>query len=431
MSRFYQLKGLIPVNASAEILCIGTEILLGNIVNTNSREISCGLAELGVGVYRHTVVGDNPERLREALAAAFERSSIVITTGGLGPTYDDLSKETIAGYFGVPLELHEPSTKHLHCYFHKVGRQMTENNLKQAMMPRGCIVLENHNGTAPGAIVEGGGKTAIMLPGPPREMLPMFREQVMPYLARRSDHVLVSHSIHFFGIGESALEAQLRDEMERMENPTLAPYAKDGEVMLRVTARAHTKQEAEEMTAPVVQSLCERFSQYIYGVDVGDLQTAAVRALTEKGLKAACAESCTGGYVSKRLTDVPGCSAVFDCGVTSYANEIKERVLGVARETLARYGAVSEQTAREMADGVRRLAGADIGVSTTGVAGPGGGTGEKPVGLVYVAVSSEWYSDVKELRLGRGIETGERDYIRYIAASHALSMLLEAAAKKP
>lgn len=410
---------------SAEILCIGTEILLGNIVNTNSAEISRALAEIGVNLYHHTVVGDNPERLKEALEIAFSRNNIVITTGGLGPTYDDLTKETIADYFGLPLVLHEPSARSIRCFFEKWKRQMTENNLKQAMMPEGCVVLENHNGTAPGCIIEQDGKVAVMLPGPPREMGPMFTQQVIPYLQKRSGQVFRSHCVYFFGIGESALESELRDTIEGMENPTIAPYAKDGEVMLRVTARAHTAEEAEELMRPAVAMLQERFPQYIYGVDVDNLQTALVRALEQRGLKVATAESCTGGYLSKRITEVAGSSAVFDCGVTSYANGIKEKLLGVRRETLERYGAVSEQTAREMADGVRRLAGADIGLSTTGVAGPGHSEA-KPVGLVYVGVSSEWHSEVLELQLSRGYQN-ERDLIRYLAASYALSAALGAA----
>lgn len=410
---------------SAEILCIGTEILLGNIVNTNSAVISRGLADIGIDMYHHTVVGDNPERLKQALDIAFSRNNIVITTGGLGPTYDDLSKETIAEYFGMPLEMHQPSADFLTAFFKKVGREMTENNLKQAMMPKGGIVLENQNGTAPGAILEKDGKVAVMLPGPPREMEPMFQKQVLPWLMKRSHQVFRSHCIYFFGIGESALEYQLRDQMQAMKNPTLAPYAKDGEVMLRVTASAKTEGEAEALMQPVLKNLQEQFPDLIYGVDVDNLQTAVVRALKEKGLKLATAESCTGGYLSKRITDVPGSSQVFDCGVTSYANEIKEKVLGVSHETLQTYGAVSPQTAREMADGVRRVSGADIAVSTTGIAGPDGGTAEKPVGLVYVGISSGWHSDVIELKLGRGY-AAERDLIRYVAASHALSQVLKA-----
>lgn len=414
---------------SAEILCIGTEILLGNIVNTNSAVISRGLANIGIDMYHHTVVGDNPDRLKQALDIAFSRNNIVITTGGLGPTYDDLSKETIAAYFDMPLEMHQPSVEAITAFFQKMGREMTENNLKQAMMPKGCIVLENPNGTAPGAILEKDGKIAVILPGPPREMEPMFENQVLPWLMKRSHKVFRSHCIYFFGIGESSLEYKLRDQMKAMTNPTLAPYAKDGEVMLRVTASATTEEEAERLMQPVMDDLKQQFPDLIYGIDVDNLQTAVVRELMQKNLKLATAESCTGGYISKRITDVSGSSQVFDCGVTSYANHIKESVLGVKHETLQTYGAVSEQTAREMADGVRRISGADIGISTTGIAGPGGGSDEKPVGLVYVGVSSEWHSDVVKLNLGRGY-ADERDIIRYVAASHALSHALKTAEMK-
>lgn len=411
---------------TAEVLCIGTEILLGNIINTNSAVISRGLADIGVSLYHHTVVGDNPARLKAALEAAFARSDVVITTGGLGPTYDDLSKETIAEYFGLELVPHEESTARIHCFFAHHGHTMTENNLKQAMIPQGALVLENNNGTAPGVMIEKDGKIAILLPGPPREMTPMFEQQVLPFLQKRSGRVLRSHCVYFFGIGESALEAELRTEIEGMQNPTIAPYAKEGEVMLRVTAAATTPEEAEALMQPALELLQKRFPQYIYGVDVDNLQTAAVQALANKNLTVATAESCTGGSVSKRITEVAGSSAVFGCGVTTYANEMKQKLLGVRSETLAQYGAVSPQTAQEMADGVRKLSGADIGVSVTGIAGPGGGTDEKPVGLVYVGVSSAWHSEVLELHLARGYDT-EREHIRHIASSYALSLILKTA----
>lgn len=411
---------------TAEVLCIGTEILLGNIINTNSAVISRGLADIGVSLYHHTVVGDNPARLKAALEAAFARSDVVITTGGLGPTYDDLSKETIAEYFGLELVPHEESTARIHCFFSHHGRTMTENNLKQAMIPQGALVLENNNGTAPGVMIEKDGKIAILLPGPPREMTPMFEQQVLPFLQKRSGRVLRSHCVYFFGIGESALEAELRTEIEGMQNPTIAPYAKEGEVMLRVTAAATTPEEAEALMQPALELLQKRFPQYIYGVDVDNLQTAAVQALANKNLTVATAESCTGGSVSKRITEVAGSSAVFGCGVTTYANEMKQKLLGVRGETLAQFGAVSPQTAQEMADGVRKLSGADIAVSVTGIAGPGGGTDEKPVGLVYVGVSSAWHSEVLELHLARGYDT-EREHIRHIASSYALSLILKTA----
>lgn len=415
---------------SAEILCIGTEILLGNIVNTNSAVISRGLAEIGVNMYHHTVVGDNPARLKQALEVAFLRNNIVIATGGLGPTCDDLSKETVAAFFGAKLVLHQPSAQRIEQFFGRLGCPMTSNNQKQAMMPEGCTVLENRNGTAPGAILEQDGKIAVLLPGPPREMTPMFEEQVLPFLRKRSQKVLRSHCVYFFGIGESALESELREEMEQMQNPTLAPYAKDGEVMLRVTAAAPTAEEAETLLRPAVEALLVRYPQYIYGVDVGDLQTAVVGALRGRGLTVATAESCTGGYLSKRITEAAGSSEVFGCGITSYANEVKEKLLGVRHGTLEQFGAVSPQTAREMAEGIRRVSGASIGVSTTGIAGPGGGSEEKPVGLVYVGISSEWHSEVLELHLSRGYQN-EREYIRYLAGSHALRAVLKTAEQHP
>ncbi len=415
---------------SAEILCVGTEILLGNIQNTNATEISRGLAEAGVSLYHHTVVGDNPRRLQEALEIAFARNNLVITTGGLGPTYDDLTKETIAAFFGRRLVRDEASEQNIRALFARWGRPMTENNLKQAMMPEGCIILPNHNGTAPGCIIEGqDGRVAIMLPGPPSEMTPMFRQQVLPWLQSRSGQVLRSHNVHFFGIGESALEQQLREKMEQMENPTLAPYAKEGEVLLRVTAAAATAEEAEAMMVPVIDRLQQNFAELVYGVDVGDLQTAAVQALREKGLTAATAESCTGGLVGKRITEVPGSSEVYGFGVVTYANEAKMKLLGVKAETLESHGAVSPQTAAEMAAGARALSGADIAVAITGIAGPGGGSTEKPVGLVYIGVNSPWHSEVKELHLGRGYDR-DRERIRWVAASHALDLLRRTAQMK-
>ena len=411
---------------SAEILCIGTELLMGNTVNTNATYIAKGLAQNGINVYHQAVVGDNPQRLKESLDLAFSRSDIVITTGGLGPTYDDLSKETIAAWFGKELVLHEDSLRHIEDFFQRLGREMTDNNRKQAMMPQDCTIFPNPNGTAPGCAIEKDGKVAFMLPGPPREMRPMFDNYVIPYLQKDSDTVLVSKMIHLFGIGESMLEHKLHDIMVESSNPTLAPYAKEGEVQLRVTARVRRDEDAEAILQPMMDKVSEIAGEFIYGIDISDLQTAAVTRLKEKGLHVATAESCTGGYVSKRLVDVDGVSEVFDCGVCSYSNDIKEKVLGVSHDTLIAYGAVSEQTAREMAAGVRRLSGAEIGVSTTGIAGPGGGTPEKPVGLVYVAVDSDKYSEVLKLNIPSRSDDA-REYIRYIASSNALHLIWKAA----
>ena len=411
---------------SAEILCIGTELLMGNTVNTNATYIAQGLAQNGINVFHQAVVGDNPQRLKESLDQAFSRSDIVITTGGLGPTYDDLTKETIAAWFEKELVLHEESLHHIEEFFCKIGREMTDNNRKQAMMPQDCTVFPNPNGTAPGCAIEKDSKVAFMLPGPPREMKPMFDHYVIPYLQKDSDTILFSKMIHLFGIGESMLEHKLHDVMVESSNPTLAPYAKSGEVQLRVTARVGRDEDPNPILQPMMDKVNEIAGEFIYGIDIGDLQTAAVARLKEKGLKAATAESCTGGYISKRITEVDGASAVFDCGVCSYANEIKEKVLGVQNETLMKYGAVSEQTAREMAAGIRKLSGADIGISTTGIAGPGGGTEEKTVGLVYVAVDSDKYSEVLKLQIPSRSDDA-REYIRYIASSHALHLLWKAA----
>lgn len=413
---------------SAEILCIGTEILMGDIVNTNAAYIAKELAGLGINVYHQSVVGDNPQRLREALELAFSRADIVITTGGLGPTYDDLSKETIAAFFGRELVMDQESLHRIECHFLRQNRPMTENNKKQAMMPQGCIIFPNNNGTAPGCAIEGTGeqqgKTAIMLPGPPREMKPMFEESVKPFLLKDSDTRLVSHTMHFFGIGESMLESLLRDLMEHSLNPTVAPYAKTGEVQLRVTARVQNGEDAEALLQPVMEKIKEQVGGYLYGIDVGDLQTAAVHALKVNGLHVAVAESCTGGYVAKRLTDVSGASEVFECGVVTYSNRMKHHLLGVSQQTLDTFGAVSEETAREMAAGVRRLSGAEIGISVTGNAGPEPSEG-KEVGLVYIGVDSLEMSRVFMLQVNRR-DQDARETIRYLASSHALSLILKA-----
>ncbi len=415
---------------NAEILCVGTELLLGDIINTNAPYIARGLAAIGINVFRQSVVGDNPERLKEALRLALRENDCVITTGGLGPTYDDLTKETMAELFGIKMELNQEALDRIQMFFDKIGREMTDNNKKQAWMPQGAVVFYNENGTAPGLAVEKDGKRVVLLPGPPREMEPMFTQQVIPYLSGLSDRVLVSSNIRIFGVGESGVEQRLREMMLHRTNPTIAPYAKDGEVLLRVTASGRNREEAKQLIQPVVDEIASIYPEEIYGIDVDSLQEAAVQALMEKGMVLATAESCTGGLISKRITEIPGASQVFTCGVCSYANEIKESVLFVKHETLEKFGAVSSQTAMEMAEGVRKASGADIGVSTTGIAGPDGGTPEKPVGLVYVGISSDAFSHVLCLHLSRGYRE-EREYIRYVASSHALHLVLKAVKASP
>lgn len=410
----------------SEILCVGTEILLGDIVNTNAAFISNQLANLGIDVFYQTVVGDNPGRLKEAIDIAFSRADLVIMTGGLGPTYDDLTKETVAKYFDKKMYMHEESLAYIEKFFSSRNLPMTENNKKQAMMPEGATVFPNEYGTAPALAVEGKGKTAVLLPGPPSEMKPLFLEQVRPYLMERTGRTIVSHSLHLMGIGESAVEDMLREMMEAYQNPSIAPYAKEGEVRLRITASAENTEKAEALIAPVLEELKGILSEYVYGIDVGEVENAAVSILKEKGLTVAIAESCTGGLVSKRVTDIAGVSDIFTLSMCTYANEMKEKCLGVQHDTLVNYGAVSEQCAAEMAEGIRKVAGTDIGVSVTGIAGPTGGTEEKPVGTVYIGVSSKGLTKVFYKKFGSG-RKNQRAYTRNVAAKNTLLALLQAA----
>lgn len=413
---------------TGEILCVGTELLLGDIVNTNGAFLARELAALGIGVYHQTVVGDNAQRLQEAIELALSRSDLLVMTGGLGPTYDDITKETAAAALGKPLCWDQQSYDRMAAYFARTGRTMSENNRKQAMVPQGSTVFQNENGTAPGVGMEKDGKILILLPGPPSEMEPMFQNQVRPYLAGRTGQTFFSRTVHLFGIGESAAEQALRDLMEEGINPTIAPYAKTGEVLLRITAAAPDQARAEQLLAPAVEEIRSRLGRYIYGVDVGTLERAAVLALGEEGFTLACAESCTGGGVARRITDVPGASLVFRAGICTYTNEMKRTLLGVRKDTLDIHGAVSADTALEMARGARAKAGADIGVAVTGVAGPSRSEG-KPVGLVFVAVSSAWKEEIKELHLARG-SGNERERVRRLAENHALYTVLQVVRKR-
>ncbi len=409
----------------AEILCVGTELLLGDIVNTNAAYIAKELAALGIDVYHQSVVGDNAKRLADSLALAFLRSDIVILTGGLGPTYDDLTKETVAEYFRLPLETDEETKKSIYDYFARRGLTPTKNNDKQALVPKGAVIFKNYAGTAPGMAVSGRGKIAVLLPGPPYEMTTMFETGVRAYLSEFSDHVLFSRTLHLSGIGESAVEYELRELMEKTLNPTIAPYAKTGEVQIRLTASAKTREEADQLIEPYLKMISEKFAPYVIGADVKDPESGAVMLLLEKGLTLAVAESCTGGLLSKRVTDVPGSSGMFLLGVTAYANEMKTRVLGVPSALISEKGAVSQEVAAEMAKGARRVSGADIGVGITGVAGPGGGTPEKPVGTIYIAVDSDVLSKVVKYD---SIHPGyDREQLRFRATQEALRLIVEAA----
>ncbi len=409
---------------SAEILCIGTELLLGDIVNTNAAFLSSRLADLGINVYRHTSVGDNPERLKRALMLAVEENELVITSGGLGPTYDDLTKETVADFFGRKMYLHQTSLERIEEYFKRTGRKMTDNNKKQAMMPEGAVVFQNNYGTAPALTLcdEENNKTVIMLPGPPNELIPIFNEEIYPYLCKKRSTVIVSKNVNIFGLGESAVETALQGLMQTATNPTVAPYCQEGEVRLRVTARSTDMEKAEEMCDGVINKIYEtEVGEYIYGVDSCGLEGAVIEFLKKRDLTLSCAESCTGGLIAKRITDVAGASEVFLGGAVTYTNEVKQKLLGVKAQTLEEYGAVSEQTAREMARGIRERLGSDIGVSTTGVAGPGGGSEETPVGTVYVGISTKDEEKVIKLSLS---SMKSRSYIRNVAVNHALNAVL-------
>lgn len=408
---------------TAEILCVGTELLLGDIVNTNAAFLAKQLAALGISVYHQTVVGDHPERLRVALADAFEghgrpAADLIILSGGLGPTYDDLTKETVASYFGREMELHEESLTRIRDFFTRTGRVMTPNNEKQAMMPVGCVVFPNDYGTAPALAVGDSTRTAVMLPGPPAELIPIFNELVVPFLRRYTEGVLISRNIHIMGLGESAVEQILHDRMVSSENPTVAPYCKSGEVRLRITARAEDEESATAMCDQVVAEIQAnpQINPYIYGVDCDNAETALVRLFTNRGLTVATAESCTGGMIGQRITAISGASAAYLGGCITYTNEQKIQLLGVNPVTIDAHTEVSAETAAEMAAGVRERLGADVGLSTTGYAGPGGGTEENPVGTVFVAVATRNGVTVQRLYYRQK----SRDYVREAAASRVM-----------
>lgn len=406
---------------NCQIICVGTEILLGDIVNTNAAYLSKQLAALGINVFYQTVVGDNRKRLEECVKESLEKNDILLLTGGLGPTADDITKEVCAEVMGARLEKKEDQLERIKEYFSKKHIKMSSSNEKQAFLPEGADVLENENGTAPGFALEKDGKIIICLPGPPREMKPMFDKKVKPILEKYSSSRLVSHSVRMIGIGESDM-AQQAGELLDMANPSVAPYAKDGECLLRVTAKAENAEKAEELCKETLEKIFKKFSNYIYGIDVKGIEYAVVEKLKEKNLKVSFAESCTGGLCAKRITDVPGASAVFECGVVSYSNEIKHKILGVKSEDLEKYGAVSETVARQMAHGVRRISGADIGVSITGIAGPDSDGTDKPVGLCYVAVDYDGGCECREIRSARN----DRDYNRITASSAAFDEIRKA-----
>ena len=405
-------------NCNTEIISVGTELLLGHITNTDARDVSEELAKIGINVLYHTVVGDNPGRLASCIEIAKQRADIIITTGGLGPTCDDLTKDMLAESFGLQLIRNEAEYQGLYDYI-SARHKYTENNTKQAMLPEGCTVFHNTCGTAPGCAFEKDGKTVIMLPGPPKECMAMLRESVIPYLRTKSDEVILSHTVRIFGIGESGVDDIFADEMNQMTNPSLAPYAKEADCLLKVTAKAGSEAEAEALCRPVIDHICERLGEYVYGIDVESLEESAFALLKEKLVTLAFAESCTGGEAAKRLTDLPGASTVFRGGVVTYTNEAKATLLGIDPDVINTEGAVSYEVAAEMAENIRAILKADIGIGVTGLAGPDS-DGVHEVGTVFVSLATENETFVKELHLG---SMRSRSFVRRMAGNHIFDMI--------
>lgn len=401
----------------AEIIAVGTELLLGDILNSNAQFLAQELASLGITCHYQTVVGDNYARLLDTITLAFSRADIVITSGGLGPTDDDITKEVIAEYFGKKLVLNKPTWDKILKYLD--GRDyIAESNKKQAIVPEGAVIFENNNGLAAGCAIEKNGKTAIILPGPPNEIIPMFKESVRPYLQKMQEVTIISHELHLAGIGESQAAETIRELMQKSMNPTIAPYAKNNEMLFRITARGKNKEECNAIIKPVIDEIYSRLGRYIYGNDEETLESAVMKDIISKSMTIATAESCTGGMVAARLVNYPGASQAFINGMVTYTNESKHRLLGVSNDTLEKYGAVSPQTAEEMCLGVANVSNTDIGISTTGIAGPDGGTDEKPVGLVYIGVAIKGNVTVKKL-----LNKGSRERIRTASTVAVLELL--------
>lgn len=375
---------------NAEIIAVGSELLLGQIANTNAKFISSQLSELGINVYYHTVVGDNAARLEEVIAVAEKRADIIIFSGGLGPTKDDLTKETIARHLGVELAFDEIALTYIEAFFERLGRPMTENNRKQALVLAGCDVLANHHGMAPGMLFEQNGKTYILLPGPPKELEPMFQFEAKPKLAARltDGAVIVSHVMRFYGIGEAELEVAVQHILDSQTNPTVAPLASDGEVTLRVTAKAANEQEALALIDAKVAEIQAIVGQFQYGINDDSLASKTVEILLAKNLTIAAAESLTAGLFQSELAEVPGVSGTLVGGVVTYNEQAKIEQLSIAPELFVQYGVVSSECAAAMAQSVRAKFGTNVGIGLTGAAGPDMHGGQ-PAGTVWIGISIE------------------------------------------
>lgn len=401
----------------AEILSVGTELLMGQISNTDAQYITKRLNDVGVNVYYHTVVGDNPQRLKQSVSLALSRSDVLITTGGLGPTKDDLTKETIAQALGLKLVLDECSHDKIRVFFERVGKKMMDNNLKQAYVPEGCTIIPNNNGTAPGCLIEKDGKTVIMLPGPPKEMIPMFEESLLPYFTKKTGQIIESKMLKVFGIGESEMETKILDIVEAQSNPTIAPYVNQGEIVIRVTSRCKDRNSANQMINPVIDKIRDRLGIMLYALNGESMEEVVVGRLLADDIDISLAESCTGGMLASKLVNVPGVSKVFEHGFITYSNQAKMDVLGVSKKTLDSFGAVSRETAIEMVKGLLARTKTRAGISITGVAGPDPDD-NRPKGNVFVAVSLDNELECIELKLN-----GNRERIRHMACLNALDLL--------
>jgi nicotinamide-nucleotide amidase len=407
----------------AEILAVGTELLLGQVGNTNARFLSRVLADLGIDVFYHVTVGDNPHRLDDALRTALARSDLVLVSGGLGPTMDDITRERLAEVTGRPLVPDAVSLARIEDVFRRRGVTMPASNRKQAMLPQGATTIANPVGTAPGVLLEVRGQTVILLPGPPAELVPMTQDSVVPYLRARLEPsdgraVIRSRVLKLVGIGESAAEAQIADIIAAQGNPTVAPLVGEGEVQFRITAKARDQTAAEALIAPVEAAIRDRLGGYVYGRDDDTLEGAIGRLLVRRGGRVAVAESCTGGAIACRLTGIAGSSAYFERALVVYSDQAKVELAGVAPALLERHGAVSREVAAALADGVMRRAGTDFGLGVTGIAGPGGGSEGKPVGLVCFGLAGGGPTVTFERRFA-----GDRSEVRRRAAAYALELL--------
>lgn len=411
--------------ATAEIITIGTELLLGQLVDTNTAVIAAALAEIGVDVFRESSVGDNESRIAQSLREALARADAVILAGGLGPTVDDLTREAVAAATGLPLELDQAVVDDLRAFFTSVGRRMSPNNARQAMFPRGATVLENPKGTAPGFALEIDGKIIAVMPGPPREMEPMLREHVLPLLARRFGlrSVIATRVLRTVGISESEVDARIADLFRAGVNPSIAVLAHLGQVDVKLTAKAQTREAAHALIEQLAPEIRRHLGEHIFSDDGASLPEALGTALRRQGWSLATAESCTGGLLGTMITSVPGSSDYYRGGAVSYSNEAKSHLLGVPPDLIARHGAVSQEVAAAMASAVREKLGSTIALSITGVAGPGGGTPDKPVGLVFIGFADATGSvEVQRLQI-----PGDREAVRHRAALRALMLAWRAA----